>query len=162
MVPVFALEMELKPPLSYDDNANSYTLELDVFGLSYHDNRSYDFNEVNPGVGLNLCIKASSDDVLELMLSGACYKDSYSDLATFVGIGPRWTVGDRKSLHASLAFIGGYMMAEKDRTLAVPVLAFGYDFVDVCFTGKPSSGDEKYADASNMVAVFLKFRVWEF
>lgn len=149
-------------------------LELDVFGLSYHTNRDYDFNERNPGLGLDVVFssKKSSEDFwrASMVLSGGVYKDSFSERAEYLFAGPRLTMGYDDSLHAMISVQGGYLDGSGTNGLsAFPVVGFGYDWFNVCFTGIFTGSDRTEMTSattgvvySRMVAVFLKFRVLDF
>jgi len=146
-------------------------LELTVFGLSYHTNRDYDYNEVNPGLGLNFVFSSKDDNFWHpsWVLSGGFYKDSYSDTATYLLVGPRLTLGYDDSFHVSGGFGAGYFNGSGNNGLGyIPVVTVGYDWFNVGITGDPFSksetvdvGDKRVA-YTKMVAVFLNFRVLTF
>ncbi len=165
---VSALEMELKPAQTHNHvTPAKIDLELDVFGLSYHTNRDYDFNEVNPGFGLSVAFKSDEPDRgyhLSMVVSAGTYKDSYSDQAKYFLVGPRATLGFEKSLHASIAIQGGYLNGSGSKGQGiVPFASIGYDWFDVGITGDPfGTGGENDAETSKMIAVFLKLRALTF
>jgi hypothetical protein len=148
-------------------------LELSVFGLSYHTNRDYDYNEVNPGLGLNLTFssleKQNQNWYLSWVLSGGFYKDSYSDTATYLLVGPRLTLGYDDSFHVSGGFGVGYFEGSGNTGIGyIPVVTVGYDWFNVGITGDPFSrsetvdvGDKRVA-YTKMVAVFLNLKVLTF
>ncbi len=162
----FALEMELKPALPPAGMAPARVdLELDIFGVSYHSNRTYGFNETNYGVGFNAAMSSPTNDHFYMVVSTGTYKDSYDKDAFFFMVGPRAMIGYRNGLHATASVQGGYLRGSGAKGQGIlPIVSFGYDRVDVCVTGTPFSEDNNSnsADNSNMVAVFLKFRVFEF
>jgi hypothetical protein len=144
------------------------TLELDVFGLSYHTNRDYDYNEVNPGLGVSAVF--SSNECLSMVASAGSYKDSFSDQAVYFLVGPRLTIGAEDSFHASVSVQAGYLNGSGKQGLAgIPFITLGYDWFNVGITGDVFSRSETVQVSKNeavaytkMVAVFLKFRVLDF
>lgn len=138
-------------------------LELDVFGLSYHQDRDFGYNERNPGLGLTLVMGDRGDDFLSLIVSGGTYKDSYRDQAAFLVAGVRAMVGSKDSFHASLSVQGGYFDGSGfDGLGALPVFSVGYDRYDLCVTGNPFETKDGDQGSSRVVAFFLKVRVLEF
>lgn len=165
---VNALEMELKPAQNHERVYDSkLSLELDVFGLSYHSNRNYDFNEKNPGLGVSVVFSSDTPDPgwhFSMVASAGTYRDSYNEQAEYFLIGPRFTLGYENSFHASLAMQAGYLDGSgKNGQAIIPFVTVGYDRINVGITGDPFGvGDENSQDTSKMVAVFLKFRVLDF
>jgi hypothetical protein len=169
-----AQEMVLKPAEQYSDNHNiKTTLELDVFGLSYHTNRDYDFNEKNPGLGLSAIFMEVGPETgydLSLAMSTGIYKDSYSKQALYFLAGPRVTLGYDDSFHASISVQAGYLDGSgKNGLAAIPFVTIGYDWFNVGITGELFSKSETVQVSENkavaytkMVAVFLKFKILDF
>lgn len=138
-------------------------MELDVFGLSYHEDRQFDYNERNPGLGLTLVMGDRGDDFLSILVSGGTYKDSFYEQATFLVAGVRAMVGSKDSFHASMSIQGGYFEGSGFNGLgALPVCSVGYDRYDFCVTGNPFETKEGDQGSSRVVAFFLKVRVLEF
>ncbi len=160
-------EMVLKPPLPpAKTDLVDVGVELDIFGLSYHTNRDYDFNEVNPGVGLSMVLDSSKASInrFSLVLSSGVYTDSYNDTAFYMVAGPRYTLGYENDFHVFASVQGGYMNgSDRKGQGVIPFVGFGYDRFNVCFTGAlVGKGDKDAPDASKMVAVFLKIKVIDF
>lgn len=138
-----------------------FGLELDLMGLSYHTNRNYDFNEVNPGIGLSFTL---GSDVVDdgnsavLVASFGTYKNSYDGQANYFLVGPRGTLGYREHFHVSGAIQAGYIIGfNQNGSVIVPVLSVGYNRFDLCITGNPFEKDED--NESKFIACFLKIRV---
>lgn len=141
----------------------SVDVSLDIFGLSYHQDREYGYNERNPGLGLSLVFHDKEDDFLGFVVSGGVYKDSYYDRAQFLVVGVRCLVGSKDSFHGSLSVQGGYFDGSGFEGLGVlPVVSVGYDRFDLCFTGNPLETSVDGEGSSRVLAMFLKVRVWEF
>ena len=159
-----ALEMELKPAQKHRHLAESrIDVELDLFGVSYHTNRDYDFNESNYGVGVNLALSSPGYDHMYMVVSTGTYKDSYDEDAFFFMVGPRALIGYRNGFHATVGLQAGYLEGSGAKGIgAFPVLSVGYDWFDVCFTGQPVENDTGSAEDSRMFALFLKFRLFDF
>lgn len=141
------------------------SLEVDMFGLSYHTNRNYDFNETNPGLGLSFVISSpdkSSWFNVGMAFSVGTYEDSYKDQAKYLLIGPRLTIGYEDSFHVSFSGQAGYLDGSgSNGTIVVPFVTVGYDWISLGVTGDPigrKSADS--GDTSKMIGAFLKFRVW--
>ncbi len=145
--------------------ADDTTLEVYVFGKSYHTNRSYDWNEENYGLGIGLakCIGEDSPNTDVFGVVGS-YKDSLNETAKFALFGIRGVVlGQKNDYHATLSFAGGYYEGSGFVKFGIlPVFSIGYDKFDLCFTGSPNvlDSNDKYNTA--MIAVFLKMQVMEF
>ncbi len=142
------------------------SLELDVFGLSYHTNREYNFNEVNPGIGLSLTVQNPENQLCHFsaVTSAGTYKDSYRNQAVYALIGPRFTLGYDDSFHVSATVQAGYMQGSGQNGFAyVPFITMGYDWIDVGLTGNPfGNGKKEREDYTKWGAVFLKFKLLDF
>jgi hypothetical protein len=141
----------------------SVDVSLDVFGLSYHQDRDFGYNERNPGLGVSLAIHDVDDDFLSYVVSGGVYKDSFFDRAEFLVVGVRGLIGSKDSFHGSLSVQGGYFEGSGfDGLGAFPVVSVGYDRFDLCFSGNPFETKSEGEGSSRVLAMFLKIRVWEF
>lgn len=156
-----APKMELKPaqevPFFRPDMNISH--ELYIFGLSYHTNRDYDFNEENPGLGYSVELYEPTKDMLSFSWTGAfgTYKDSFSEQAYFAGIGPRATIGDRDGFHGTFSLLISYLDGSDHKGFTgIPFITLDYGNVGLGFTGALASKAQD-TENSNMVAVFLKF-----
>lgn len=164
----YAMEMDVFPVPTEDNGGfgTKTSLELDVFGLSYHSNRNYDFNEKNPGLGITAVFGSDRPDPgyhFSMTVSGGTYKDSYSNQATYLLAGPRLTLGYEESFHVSIAWSGGYIQGSGHHGQGlIPFAAIGYDRYSLGITGDPIGDKKKGEDDTKMVAIFLKFRVLDF
>lgn len=141
--------------------AQEIEVELLVFGASYHVDRNYDWNEENPGIGLNLVFPHETKEIFSFFISGGTYKDSYSEQSEFLLVGPRFRIGDKDKLHWESNFGLGYIHGSDVNSIAmVPSMSIGYDWCDLCFICDPNIGDKK--NGTVMVAAFLKFRAMTF
>jgi hypothetical protein len=133
-------------------------------GLSYHTNKSYDFNEENLGLGVSFTIGSNvPDDGLSAVMvaSVGFYKDSYNEQAKYFLAGPRGVIGHRDGFHVSGAVQVGYVDGSGLHGAGIiPFVSVGYDRFDLCVTGDPFSKDSE--DKSKFVACFLKIRVLDF
>lgn len=158
-VSLTALEMELKPPLEYRMSMPAFSQELYVFGLSYHFNRDYDYNEQNPGLGY--AVEFFTPNPNKSVSAGwtaamGTYKDSYNEQAYFVGFGPRITWGQRDDWHTTAGLLLSYLDGSGNKGFAaIPILSIDYDHVGLGITGVPMRGNTDHA--SEVIAVFLKF-----
>lgn len=132
-------------------------LEADIFGTSYHFNRSKDWNETNPGVGVGLILTKQKEDPgfhASFTIQTGVYKDSYNDTAFFLVAGPRLTLGQEDSLHACAELGLGYVHGSGNNgTAIIPTISAGYDRCSLCVTADPTGG---------AVAAFLRFRLMDF
>lgn len=155
-------EMVLKPPLVNHGEMPTISQELYVFGLSYHTNEKYyNYNGENPGLAYGAEFYSKKDKLLSFSFAGAfgTYKDSYSEQAYFAGIGPRVTFGDRNDWHVAAGFIAGYLDGSGEKGPAyIPMAFVNYGKIGVGITGDP----EREKHGSEMIAVFLKFRLATF
>lgn len=169
----FALEMELKPAEDHSTRLDLKTdLELNVFGLSYHSNRDYEYNEVNQGFGLSLAFSSQEERPAwhpSIVLSGGMYNDSYSETATYLMAGPRFTLGYDDSFHVAAGAQAGYLNGSGSKGFGVfPFVTIGYDWLNLGITGDPLTESEtvqvgnKRVASTKMVAVFLNLRVLTF
>ncbi len=143
-------------------------LELSAFGVSYHTNRNFNWNERNWGGGVG--IRMVGEGQLELRLAAARYKDSMNEKATVAMGGFGYLFGNRNNLHASLEFNLGYMNGSgiSKGVNAIPVLAVGYGPVDLCFTGmimrdglkhETTGPDDLEHAQSSVIGAFVRFTV---
>jgi hypothetical protein len=149
-----------------EDFKHNFSTELDVFGLSYHANRDYDFNEVNPGLGITMVMNSAEPTDMShfsMIASVGSYRDSYNDQAWYILAGSRFTVGTRDGLHASAALTLGWVDGSGTRGLPiVPFLSVGYNRYDLGITGSPETGKSGAEDSSKVIAVYLKIRLLDF
>jgi len=158
-VSLTAQEMVLKPAQEYRMPLPQFSQELYVFGLSYHTNRDYDYNEQNPGLGY--AVEFFTPNPNRIVSAGwtaaiGTYKDSYDEQAYFVGFGPRITWGQRDNWHTTAGLLLSYLDGSGNKGFAaIPIISIDYDHVGLGITGVPMRGNTE--DASEVVAVFLKF-----
>ena len=141
-------------------------LELNVFGLSYHTNRNYNFNEVNPGLGLGLVFnKVGYEDDgshMSMVVSAGEYKDSFNNTAYYILAGPRLTLGYEDSFHATAEAGVGLLHGSGNKSAAlVPVVSVGYDRFNLCVTGELGNTSNEH-EASKMIALFLRVKLFDF
>ncbi len=131
--------------------------EVYVFGKTYHTNRNCNLNETNPGIGLGLAFNYEKS--ADITLIGGVYKDSYENTATFLMPGIRFKFGDRNKLHGNVGINGGYFNGSDFNGFGImPSVAFGYNRVEICFTGSPNN-DRQNENSTGFVATFLKVTV---
>jgi hypothetical protein len=141
-------------------------LELNVFGLSYHTNRNYDLNEINPGVGVGLVLNKKQIDPgmhLSMVIAAGTYKDSYSETAFYAIGGPRLTVGYDHSFHVSGELGIGYINGSgKNGAITIPIISAGYDRVNICFTADLLGYQEEGQKTNRAIAAFLRVKLFDF
>ncbi len=148
--------------------AGDISLEAFVFGHSYHTTRDDRWNENNWGLAVGVVDQVS--DHWDIQVVGGTYLDSFDDRATFLLMGPSYVLGDRHGWHGTAGIAGGYFGGSGFSGAGIlPTVTVGYDRVDLCFTGIPHwafadqiEHDGQFYPDTNMIAVFLKFRVWDF
>lgn len=147
-----------------EDNESNSTLELYVFGKSYHSNRSYNWNENNYGLGIGIDFPVMEDLPFTIMCMGGVYKDSYNEYAKFMVLGPRYTIGNTDAWHSSFSVGAGPFYGSDFNGLGyVGIFALGYEKISICITGSVDTGPAKEgATSTNMIATFLKIRLMEF
>lgn len=149
-------EMVLKPPLELERAwPTTVSQELYIFGLSYHSDRDYGYNEQNPGLGYGIEIFNPTDKPvnMSILASMGTYKDSYSEQAYFVVAGPRLTLGHKEDWHFTFSAQFGYMDGSGIKgAVGLPMASINYSKVGIGITGNPSSIEQ-------VVGVFLKFNI---
>jgi hypothetical protein len=154
------------------DYVDKTSVETLVFGVSYHSNRSIDWNEQNYGLGLGIAYHQGVH--VDLTVTAGEYEDSYHEPARFFLIGARHIFGEREGAHVTIGGAGGYYYGSRMPGIGfMPVVTAGYDRFDLCITGNPvgigsknNSGcrdpqDNKNIDTA-LIAVFLKIRLATF
>jgi len=163
-----AQEMVLKPAEYHGMPGPKIAHELYVFGLSYHTNRDYDYNEQNPGLGYGIELydpRPNKFISASWFAAMGTYKDSYSEQAYFIGVGPRLTFGQRDDFHTTFSLLVSYLDGSgKQGPVAIPILSLDYKYVGIGITGDPTAETSGNTDepGSNMIAVFLKFTLVNF
>ena len=138
--------------------------EVYVYGLSYHTNREYDFNEVNYGLGLGFYTRPEGCPVY-LAGQASMYRDSFDNPATVITVGPRWVFGNEDKFHTDLSIQLGMIKTGRDKELPpqqiiMPTVSFGYDRYNVHFVYIPETGElEPGEPASDVYAMFLRIRL---
>jgi hypothetical protein len=140
-------------------------VEAYVYGLSYHTNRDYDFNELNYGLGLGFYTRPE-DCPVYLAGQFSMYRDSFSNPATVFTVGPRWVLGNENKFHTDLSIQVGMIKTGPDKSLPpyniiMPTVSFGYDRYNVHFVYIPEMGksDPVTDPASDVYAMFLRIRL---
>lgn len=144
------------------------SIELNIFGLSYHTNKYAIYNQVNPGLGAIISFTLGAG--VDLVVAGGTYKDSYFATARYAMTGLRFVIGDRDGFNAKLALVGGYQDgSDRDGFGYFPILSVGYDRFSLCVTGDPTRDSNpsyrtsnSHAYATSMVAVFADITVYKF
>lgn len=142
-------------------------VEAYVYGLSYHTNRDYDFNETNYGLGLGFYTRPEG---VPAYLTGqaSMYRDSFGNPATVITVGPRWAFGNEEKFHTDFTIQLGVIKTgqDKDRpfyNVIMPSVSVGYDRWNVHFVYIPEMGEKspKYPDEpeSDVFAMFLRIRL---
>lgn len=159
------------------DQAIHGSLALDVFGKSYHTNRYARWNETNPGLGVTAAFEHTSErdesPSCDYVLSVGTYRDSFNDQAKYALAGLRFMVGSHEGLHGSCAASIGILDGSGNQGLdIVPVLALGYDRVDLCVTGMYSPNTNGQRDkqgrvdpriaTTSLIACFLSITLFRF
>lgn len=154
-----------------DDQPSNVFVEIDAMGLSDHSNHYAHYNQVNPGLGVDMAFEVNPKDHAEIVVSMGRYKDSYSSQADYIVVGPRWLLfGDYNTFHATFAAAVGMYNGSGNKGIAVvPCVSIGWKWIDLCAIGtydKDNNGVpnqdgsvNKNNCASSMIGVFLKFRV---
>ena len=139
------------------------SVDVYVFGLSHHMNRSVDWNEKNPGLALGFSHQIEENSRLDVTVEAGTYKDSYSQQARFALLGVRcYAIGERQSLHGTIQGGIGYYEGSGFHGIGFSAnVALGYNRVDLCLTGYPSSGSSD-PDQCGWYAVFLRIRALDF
>jgi hypothetical protein len=146
----------------------SGSIELNVFGLSYHTNKYAIYNQVNPGIGALVSFTLGGG--VDLVAAGGTYQDSYFATARYAMTGLRFVIGNRDGLNAKLALVGGYQDgSDVDGLGCFPILSVGYDRFNVCVTGDIGhDSNPKFATSNShyyttsMIAVFADIVVYKF
>lgn len=138
--------------------------ELYVYGVSYHTNREYGFNERNPGLGLGFY--QEKDDGSHWYFTGqaSVYYDSYENYAKVVTIGPRYVFGDVNSFHVDATLQVGGIMSGIDNNLypaIIPSISVGYERYNLHLIYMPETRESHpgEGDNSSAVAAFLRIRL---
>lgn len=142
-------------------------VEAYVYGLSYHTNREYDFNETNYGLGLGFYTRPEG---VPVYLAGqfSMYRDSFSNPATVITVGPRWVFGNEEKFHTDVSVQLGVIKTGQNKeqgfyNIIMPTVSFGYDRYNVHFVYIPEMGvkSSEYPDEpeSDVFAMFLRIRL---
>jgi hypothetical protein len=101
-------------------------LGVNIFGLSVHANRSKDFNEINPGVGLRY-VFARPAPRWRFFGEGGIYYDSSREWAKYLALGAAYRFAEHWSVAAGVAYgqSASYNNGKPFFAL-VPGLAFEY------------------------------------
>ena len=139
------------------------SVDVYVFGLSHHQNRTVKWNEQNPGLALGFSHQIDETPNVDVTIDAGTYKDSYFKEARFALIGIRcYAIGQRESWHTT--FQGGFGYYEGSGFHGPGFsanMAVGYNRVDLCLTGYPPSGNPD-PDQCGWYAVFLRIRALDF
>lgn len=138
------------------------SVDVYVFGLSHHQNRSIVWNEKNPGLALGLSHQLEENPNVDVTIDAGMYKDSYFNRAKFALIGIRcYAIGERESWHTTVQCGVGYYEGSGWRGPGFSAnVAVGYNRVDLCMTGCPSAGPNP--DQCSWYAMFLRIRALDF
>ena len=140
--------------------------ELYVYGMSYHSNREYDFNETNPGLGLGFYSREDASSNWYMTGQASVYYDSYSNYAKTVTAGPRYVFGDKDKWHVDgtlqIGFIKTGVENKQLHQCLLPSVSVGYSRYNVHVIyipkGEDSDPSEK-DDSSSVIAAFLRIRL---
>lgn len=158
----------------YADDVVKVGGELDVMGLSDHSNHYPHYNQVNPGLGVDLTFEVNPQDHAEIVVSAGQYQDSYHLQAKYMLIGPRWLVfGDYDTFHGTFgAEVGMLNGSGNHGFIFIPYVSVGWKWIDLCViadyakdnNGVPNSDGSinKENCSTSMVGVFLRFRLLSF
>lgn len=140
-------------------------VEAYVYGLSYHTNRDYDFNELNYGLGLGFYTKPETSSVYATC-QFSMYRDSFGNPAKVITVGPRWVFGDENKFHTDLSIQVGAIKTgpNKERSFIsfiAPTVSVGYDRYNVHFLFIPETGGvgSEPEPESDVFAMFLRIRL---
>jgi len=78
-------------------------LGLNIFGLSFHTNRSAGYNEVNPGLGLRYVFSRPSPN-WALFGDASFYYDSNREWAKYVALGAHYSLSPSWKIGAAIAY----------------------------------------------------------
>jgi hypothetical protein len=139
------------------------SVDVYVFGLSHHMDQSVIWNERNPGLAIGLSHQTEQHPDTDITLDVGTYKDSMAQQAKFALIGLRaYVIGERQSFHSTIQIGTGYYDGSGFRGIGFSANAsVGYDRVDICMTGKPSTGSPD-PNQCGWYAIFLRIRVLDF
>lgn len=129
------------------------SIELYGFGVSYHSDRTKDYNEWNRGLGVGWTHFIEPDFEAsfrqDFTLIAGRYLDSYREPARFLMPGVRFTWGSMESWHAWWGINAGYYVGSDWHGVgAMPSGGISYDRVGLGMTAAPG-----------MVAWYGKFEV---
>jgi hypothetical protein len=100
-------------PLDPLDTRFDNVWRLDIFasGASWHPGhqRAYHKNQFNPGLGFGLNVQRREVGDISLAAQGVAmvYRDSFGELANFIGAGPQLVLGRRSGWHGELTALIG-------------------------------------------------------
>ncbi len=124
-LPVLALAVLLAPSA-----AAAQSLGLNVYGLSYHLDRSRARalgvdNEINPGLGLRYRVPHS--EKLQWILDAGAYRDSGRNTALLAGAGALWRASEGWRLGGALVVLGSDTY-NGGKTFVAPLPLAAYEF----------------------------------
>lgn len=161
--------------------ADRFSLEANVYGVSYHTNRDYAWNEKNPGLGLTVLYRLGSG--FSLIEAVGAYDDSNSRHARYALTGLRYTVGDESRFHASIGFAAGYYRGSGFHGVGcAPEILVGYNRVSlgIVVLPKPDHSAEttsyetnqqtgettpkvcRYSTSTSAIGAYLNVRIADF
>jgi len=174
----FGDDFRFLPPQPVDSNDDLINtklgIELDTFGVSDHSNHYARYNQFNPGIGLNLTFEINPVDHALIAFSMGQYRDSFSNQADYMLIGPRWLLfGDYSTFHGTFGAEVGFLNGSGNKGPAlVPCVSLGWKFIDICAIGtynKDNNGQPNQDGSINrnncstsIVGVFLRIRLLTF
>ena len=138
-----------------------------MFGASHHfQNRDrYDFQEVNPGLGVDYWHRVEPGSPVQVGTVGAAYLNSYSKMSTVLAASMRYTLGDPHGVHAGAqAGIGGVTGYKGEWLHVVGAVFTGYDRLTLNATFMPYKEpmNDKGEVGSSAVAFWIRWRAAEF
>ena len=186
LIPLLALscafgdDFQFLPPKPVDSNdalINTSTkigIELDVMGRAWHSNKYAEYNDVNPGLGIDMTFEVNPVDHALIAFSMGQYRDSFSNQADYMLIGPRWLLfGDYSTFHGTFGAEVGMLNGSGNKGIAlIPCVSLGWKMFDLCAIGnyhKDNNGQPNQDGSINrnncstsMVGVFLRIHLLTF
>lgn len=132
---------------------------------SYHTNRDYNWNETNPGGGVNIVAPEYGVGDVSPVLSIGAYSDSYRRLARYALVGARYAPVEW--FHTGIG-VGYYEGSGYNGVGATPYVGVGYDkwFLNVTGTYCKdrtvyNAERNEYYSYTSSVCVFITFPILE-
>lgn len=111
--------------------------EVIIHAASYHTNRSRDFNEFNPGVGLHVSLPD-----LPFYAAAGVYRNSLYSTSVYAGIGKDFALGGPFSFRLTAGAVTGYEVPVAPALLPELVISGAHYGVSIGYMPKLAIGDK--------------------